>query len=36
VPNTGFGLTVILLAVGLVLAAIVLIARGLQMRRPMV
>jgi len=36
VPNTGFGLTVILLAVGLVLAAIVLIARGLQMRRPAV
>jgi len=36
VPNTGFGLTVVLLATGLVLAAIVLIARGLQMRRPTV
>lgn len=34
VPNTGFGFTVILLTIGLVLAAIVLITRGLQMRRP--
>ncbi len=33
VPSTGSGLTVVLLAVGLLLAAIVLIARGLQMRR---
>lgn len=34
VPNTGSGLTVVLLAVGLMLAAVILIARGLQMARP--
>ena len=34
VPSTGSGLMVVLLVIGLVLAAIVLIARGLQMTRP--
>jgi uncharacterized repeat protein (TIGR01451 family) len=33
VPNTGVGLTVILLVAGLVLAALVLIVRGFQMKR---
>lgn len=36
VPNTGAGLTALLMITGLVLAAVVLIARGLQMRRPSV